>query len=103
MFFYKSDSQEADIEWISDPQSLSNLDSPNGTRALQYTNQAVKAGSKSTEFYGEAPNDATSAVHEYRLDWTVTSTKFYLDGVLQRTMTKNVPSEAGSWVWNNWV
>ena len=100
---YESDSQETDIEWISDPQSLSNTNSPNGTRTLQYTNQAVNDGSHATEYYGQAPDDATSAVHEYRLDWTADSTKYYLDGVLQRTMTTNVPSQAGSWVWNNWV
>jgi beta-glucanase (GH16 family) len=102
MFFYKSDNQESDIEWISDPESKSNLNSPNGTRAMQYTNQAVKAGSKATMVYGPAPDDATSAVHAYRIDWTEGSTKYYLDDVLQHTMTTNVPSEAGPWVWNSW-
>ena len=102
MFFYKSDRQESDIEWISDPNSKSNLNSPNGTRAMQYTNQAVKVGSQSTEVYGPAPADAVSAVHAYRIDWTNGSTKYYLDNALQHTMTTNVPSKAGSWVWNSW-
>ena len=102
MFFYKSDNQESDIEWISDPESKSNLNSPNGTRAMQYTNQAVNAGSEATMVYGPAPNDATSAVHAYRIDWKEGSTKYYLDNVLQHTMKTNVPTEAGPWVWNSW-
>lgn len=101
MFFYKSDSQETDIEWISDAASNSNLNSPNGSRAMQYTNQAVSGG-KATMVYGPAPADATFAVHAYRTDWTEHSVNYFLDGVLQHTMTTNVPSEAGSWVWNNW-
>ena len=104
MFFYHSDSQESDIEWISDPKSKSNLNSPNGTRAMQYTNQALNGNTNdATMFYGPAPEDATSAVHEYRIDWTEGETKYYLDGALQRTMKKNVPTVAGPWVWNNWV
>jgi beta-glucanase (GH16 family) len=102
MFFYKSDNQETDIEWISDPDSHSNLNSPNGTRAMQYTNQATSPGSEATMVYGPAPADAVSVVHAYRIDWTADETRYYLDGVLQHTMTTNVPSESGSWVWNNW-
>ncbi|KAK3697073.1 hypothetical protein LTR37_017671 [Vermiconidia calcicola] len=104
MFFYKTDSQETDIEWISDPKSLSNKDSPSGGRELQYTNQALNGNNgQNTHAYGPAPRDATSAVHEYRIDWTADSTKYYLDGVLQHTMTDNVPNVAGPWVWNNWA
>ena len=69
---------------------------------MEYTNQPVNGG-KSTYTAGTAPADATSAVHEYRLDWDQDSTKFYVDGVLQQTMTTNVPSKAGYWIWNNWV
>lgn len=101
-FFYKSDNQESDIEWISDKKSKSNLNSPNGTRAMQYTNQAVRKGGKPTMVYGPAPEDATSAVHAYRIDWTEGKTEYYLDDVLQVTMTTNVPSQAGPWLWNNW-
>lgn len=104
MFFYKTDSQEADIEWISDPTSKSNLNSPNGTRAMQYTNQALDGNpNDATMFYGPAPADATSQIHEYRLDWQPGSTSFYIDGVFQRKMTTNVPDQAAYWLINNWV
>jgi beta-glucanase (GH16 family) len=53
--------------------------------------------------YGKAPADATSAVHEYRLDWTPSATKFYVDGVHQRTQIHNVPNQKSSWIMNNWV
>lgn len=104
LFFYKSDSQESDIEWISDPQSHSNLDSPTGHRMMQYTNQALDGNpDDATMFYGAAPSDATSAVHEYRLDWQPGSTSFYVDGVLQRRIKKNVPDQPAAWIINNWV
>lgn len=61
MFFYQSDSQETDIEWISDPRSQSNVYANNGTRALQYTNQAVNGVFEdATSAFGRAPEDATS-------------------------------------------
>ncbi|KAK3052670.1 hypothetical protein LTR09_006151 [Extremus antarcticus] len=103
LFFYQSDQQESDIEWISAKSSHSNTDSPSGQRELQYTNQATAAGGKATHFYGTAPADVTSAYHEYRIDWTSNSTEYYLDGVLQRTMTTNVASVASAFVLNNWV
>ena len=104
MFFYNSDSQEADIEWLSDPSSTSNTIANNGTRAMQYTNQALDGNPEdATSLFGAAPSDATSNVHVYRLDWTADYTQYYIDGVLQQTMTTNVPTASGPWVWNNWV
>ena len=104
MFLYHSDSQEADIEWLSDPASQSNIDAHNGTRAMQYTNQALNGDrSDATSLFGPSIKDATSHIHEYRLDWTAQYTKYYMHGALQQTMTTNVPTEAGAWVWNNWV
>lgn len=61
MFLYQSDSQETDIEWISDPASRSNKFASNGTRAMQYTNQALKGTSAdASSAFGRAPEDATS-------------------------------------------
>jgi beta-glucanase (GH16 family) len=51
---------------------------------------------------GPAPTTATTEVHEYRIDWTPTFTAFYVDGVLQKKYTTNVPSAPGPWLWNNW-
>jgi hypothetical protein len=102
MYFYESDNQEVDIEWLSDPASQSNIDSGRG-RALFYTNQAVTPGSSSTSETGEEPSDAFSAVHNYRVDWDGKTSTFYLDNKLQYQFKTNVPTaKDGHWMWNNW-
>lgn len=102
MFLYESDNQEVDIEWLSDPASQSNIDSGR-RRALFYTNQATEADGSSTSDTGDAPSDATSVVHNYRIDWDSTSSSFYLDDELQYQFKTNVPtSKEGHWMWNNW-
>jgi beta-glucanase (GH16 family) len=103
MFFYQSDSQEIDIEWISDPSSTSNQNTNNGTRVMQYTNQGPHGTEDSIEINGRAPDDATSEVHEYRIDWTPESSSFYLDGVFQQQIDGNVPTVGGAWTWNAWT
>jgi len=102
MYFYESDNQEVDIEWLSDPASQSNIDSGLG-RALFYTNQAVTPGESSTSAAGEVCDDAFSAVHNYRVDWDGKTSTFYLDDQLQYQFDKNVPTaKDGHWMWNNW-
>lgn len=101
-FFYQSDTQETDIEYLTDPSSLSN-NGPGNPIPVWYTNQAVNPEDEAaTQATGPAPSDCTTAVHEYRLDWTSDYTAFYLDGKFQMKFTTNVPSEPGPWVWNNW-
>ena len=91
-FFYKNDNQETDIEILT-----ANLGS-----GVHYTNQPNVPGQGSTTITGPLPSDATTAFHEYRLDWVHGRTDFYLDGILQKSLTANVPSVAGEWIWNNW-
>lgn len=90
MFLYYDESNETDIEWISDPSSFANIDQNNGTRAMLYTNQGPNGNEDATTVSGIAASDATSQVHEYRLDWTPSETRFYLDGNLQQTIKDNV-------------
>lgn len=99
MFFYKSDSQETDIEWLSDPASLSN----GGTRKLHFTNQDANGDGSSTHNAITPPADATSAEHEYRLDWTEGLVEWYVDGAKMWETTQDVPSVPGPWVFNNWA
>ncbi|KAL9103334.1 MAG: hypothetical protein Q9187_009016, partial [Circinaria calcarea] len=91
-FFYKGDTQESDIEILT-----SKL-----TSGIHYTNQNPTAGSLSTTATNSLPADATTTMHEYRLDWLPGKTVFYLDGVQQEEYTENVPSVPGAWLWNNW-
>lgn len=98
MFFYKSDTQESDIEWLSDAQSESNQ----GTRQLWFTNQDENGDGKPTDTAVPPPSDATSAEHEYRIDWTEGLVQFFVDGVQQWQTDQDVPNVPGSWIWNNW-
>lgn len=98
MFFYKSDTQEIDIEFLSDPQSTAQ----DGVPALHYTNQHA-AGQPTTTSYTPPPSDYDTSVVEYKIDWTKDYTAFYVNGVLQEMYTQNVPTVAGTWLWNNWA
>lgn len=91
-FFYKSDSQEADIEVITGGEY----------KGIHYTNQKVTKTADKTTVESPIPADLTTELHEYRLDWLPDRTDFYLDGVKQASLTENVPSVAGAWLWNNW-
>lgn len=91
-FFYKSDSQEADIEVLT-----------GGTfKGVHYTNQKANSAAAPTTKSLPLTPDLTTGFHEYRLDWLPGRTDFYLDGALQASFTENVPTEAGKWLWNNW-
>lgn len=94
-FFYKTNTQEIDIEFLSDPNSTANTA---GKASLHYTNQA----NPSITSAHLPPSDIGSAVHEYRIDWTKDFTAFYVDGVLQQKYTQNVPTMPGTWLWENW-
>lgn len=103
-FFYYSDEQEIDIEYLTNSSSTSNPAGQglNQPPWLQYTNQAVEGGGQPTYATG-APPANVAILHEYRVDWIPGKTMFFLDGVLQQTFTTNVPTTAGPWVWNNWA
>lgn len=90
-FFYSNDTQETDIEILT-----SDLGD------VRYTNQAVNGSYDASEMSSASPSDVTEAYHAYRLDWTKEATKFYIDGVLKASITDNVPSVPGFWMWNNW-
>lgn len=91
-FFYKDDNQESDIEILT-----ATLD-----QGAHYTNQRLIPGGQATTVTKPMPDDATTAMHEYRIDWLQDRTDFFLDGQLQQTFTDNVPNTAGAWLWNNW-
>lgn len=102
IFLYSSDNQETDIEWLSSPESQSNIDR-GLSQALWYTNQAVVPKTPSTHETSHAPAGAFSGVHNYRIDWNSSSSTFYVDGEFQFQLTENVPTATdGHWLWNNW-
>ena len=100
IFFHKSDNCEIDIEYLTDPTSLSNPGSGRPPH-MMYTNQPRIAGDRPSQVFGKAPEDVGTA-HEYRIDWIPEATLFYVDGHLQAKMHQNVPREPCAFVWNNW-
>ncbi|WYZ40615.1 hypothetical protein EsH8_IV_000956 [Colletotrichum jinshuiense] len=99
MFFYHDDTQETDIEWLSDQNSESNA----GTRKVWFATQATSGNQKKAFKAVAPPSKATSTEHEYRLDWFPGLARFYIDGVKVWETTKTVPTVPGAWVFNNWA
>ncbi|KAG9637528.1 concanavalin A-like lectin/glucanase, partial [Aureobasidium melanogenum] len=89
--FYANDTQEVDFAFLTSDISKAWL-----------TNEQTSYGAPYTTYSVAAPADANTAWHEYRLDWLPGASKFYIDGVLVQTITDNVPTTPGSWIWNNW-
>jgi hypothetical protein len=88
---YMNDTQETDIEIrTGDPTHV------------HFTNQQTHPSIGETTYAVPAPDDMTSAFHEYRYDWLPTGTNFYIDGVLIMSINRNVPSTAGWLMWNSW-
>ena len=118
-FFYKSDHQEIDIEFITNSSALANdistlppaqkkeyrkwTDAEKARLPLHYTNQPLKKGGAETFSWGPGAVDVDVMEHEYRIDWTQGRVEFFLDGVSQQVFTSNVPTKAGNWIWNNWA
>ncbi|KAF2837084.1 glycoside hydrolase family 16 protein [Patellaria atrata CBS 101060] len=102
IFFYKDDCNEIDIEYLSDGRSLSNP--PDHSTPLQYTNQDLQCNrDQNTHTTRPRPADATTALHEYRIDWTKGKVVFRTDGAVQTTFTSDVPSVGGTFLLNNWA
>jgi len=89
--FYGNDTQESDIAFLTSDNSV-----------LHLTNEQTAYGNPATSFQVAAPVDAATAFHEYRMDWLPGQTLFYIDGALVYTITQNVPSTPGFFLWNNW-
>jgi beta-glucanase (GH16 family) len=89
--FYANDHQEVDFAFLSSDTSVVHL-----------TNEQVDYTAPFSSYTSAAPSDSTTAYHEYRVDWSPSSTKFYIDGVLIQTITDNVPNTPGFLLWNNW-
>lgn len=106
MFFYKTDQQEIDIEYLTDPKSAANniytSSSTGEDIPIWYSNQAVEEGTDATQKTGPVVGDPTE-FHVYRIVWTKYYTAFYVDGEFQYRYYDNVPSEPGAFIFNNWA
>nr|POE47831.1 hypothetical protein CFP56_01160 [Quercus suber] len=110
LFFYEANTQEIDMEYVSNITSQQNEPVNTGQSSLgsipplQLMNQATD-GNPDDATYSTVllPSDATTVEHEYRIDWLEGLAEFYIDGSLVQTYTDNVPTVPGTWIWNNWA
>lgn len=98
MFFYKDDTQESDIEWLSDPNNTSD----NGVNHLWMTNQAVNGNKDDKTSIPVTPPANPFEEHEYRIDWLYDRVEWYVDAVKVAETDQNIPWKAGIWAVNNW-
>ncbi|KAI4719518.1 concanavalin A-like lectin/glucanase [Aureobasidium sp. EXF-10727] len=89
--FYSNDTQEIDFAFLTSNTGVAHL-----------TTEQVSPDSPQSSYQVSAPSDATSAYHEYRVDWLPGKAQFFIDGKLVQTITDNVPTSPGFWLWNNW-
>ncbi|KAF8600000.1 concanavalin A-like lectin/glucanase [Ceratobasidium sp. AG-I] len=96
-FTYQSDTQEADIEFLSSDadyyQTMHHTNQPgllNGDTDPNASKTVVIPGADFTAF------------HEHRLDWLPGSSKYFYDGTLKSTVSKNSPTVASSLLANVW-
>ncbi|RDB17495.1 Beta-glucanase [Hypsizygus marmoreus] len=98
-FFYLNDNQETDWEILT---STTLTSSPYVPAGIWASNQALVPGNPSTHVTVPFTFDPSQGYHEYRIDWVAEATTFYIDGVQKARLTTNVPTQAGSWIWNSW-
>ncbi|KAG8712283.1 hypothetical protein FRC08_014797 [Ceratobasidium sp. 394] len=96
-FTYQSNTQEADIEFLSSDA--------NYYQTLHQTNQPGLVNDDTDPDAAKVvtiPGADFTAFHEHRLDWLPASTKYFYDGTLKSTVSKNSPTVASSILANVW-
>ncbi|KAA8904566.1 concanavalin A-like lectin/glucanase domain-containing protein [Sphaerosporella brunnea] len=98
-FVYYDDSEESDVEIVTRDAD--------GGRWVHYTNHPAYDPNTDTLTPNATFKDLLAKpwweMQEHRLDWTAETTKFWQDGVLKRTISKNVPSHPGKVMINLWA
>ncbi|KAI8987089.1 concanavalin A-like lectin/glucanase domain-containing protein [Pilobolus umbonatus] len=98
-YFYRNDTCEIDIE------SLSKLKDPDQVYFAIQPQVYHKNGSAAyvTSEKHPLPFVSSTGYHEYRFDWLPHSVNFYIDGVLVREMTTNIPKSPGRILFSHWT
>ncbi|OCL12042.1 glycoside hydrolase family 16 protein, partial [Glonium stellatum] len=101
-FWFRNDSQEIDLEFLSKQFN----DSSSAVNLVLQTPLSVAAGydaSGTPEFKVEAlPFRPDKEFHEYRFDWSPEKVSFYADGRWLYDMTNYSPNSPGHLVMNHW-
>ncbi|KZT29539.1 glycoside hydrolase family 16 protein [Neolentinus lepideus HHB14362 ss-1] len=90
-FSYYSDSQESDIEFLTNVTDYSHI--------VHYTNQP---GNTSSNRKNVTVSNTLTSFNEHRFDWLAKETIFYVNGKETTSMTADVPNEASHILANVW-
>nr|OQO21013.1 hypothetical protein B0A51_12877 [Rachicladosporium sp. CCFEE 5018] len=97
-FWYRNDTQEIDVEYLSKNASIVNTILQSGAAAAH----GFDAAGTSTYQKYNAGLALSDEYHEYRYDWLPDRVNFYLDGVKISTYTENVPDAPGHLLLSHW-
>ncbi|OQO14490.1 hypothetical protein B0A48_01368 [Cryoendolithus antarcticus] len=97
-FWYRNDTQEIDVEYLSKNTSIVNTILQSGAAAAQ----GFDAAGTSTYQKYDAGLSLSDEYHEYRYDWLPDRVDFYLDGLKISTYTENVPDAPGHLLLSHW-
>ena len=105
-FWYRNDTQEIDMEFLSkDPKTLNlvvhSSESDKASSIMGSGALGVLDASESNMPW-ESPFDLPQDFHEYRFDWMPDRIDFYVDGSLVRTTTENLPESPGHLMLSHW-
>jgi len=105
-FWYRNDTQEIDMEFLSkDPKTLNlvvhSLESARASSIKGSGDLGVMEASASSSTW-LSPVGLPNDFHEYRFDWMPDRIDFYVDGSLVRTMTENIPDSPGHLMLSHW-
>ncbi|GAA5906326.1 hypothetical protein JCM8208_003518 [Rhodotorula glutinis] len=99
-FTYTDDNNEIDIEALSSYYTKGYGYSVQP--GLEFTNQPLTPGKKSTNAAVAYNFDPTADFHNYTIVWQKGKSEFHVDGKLRKTFRDNVPSVGASFLWNAW-
>ncbi|KAL9596498.1 MAG: hypothetical protein Q9219_005759 [cf. Caloplaca sp. 3 TL-2023] len=94
LFWYKSDTQEIDVELLSSQNTDAFNDKP--------VNFVLHAEGPHDQDNPEVPIQPFDGYHEYRFDWSPDKVSFYTDGQHIEDCTIGVPKLPGRIMFNHW-
>ncbi|PNS19322.1 Beta-glucanase [Sphaceloma murrayae] len=107
-FWYRNDTSELDLEYLSRQLNSANVSSPAPLNLVIQTPLSASRGfdASDTPFFRPfpLPFDPSSSYHEYRIDWLPESVTFFADGTPLWSVTNVtvIPREPGHLILNHW-
>lgn len=106
-FWYRNDTQEIDMEFLSkDPKALNLVvhspESNKPSRSVKGSGALGVMEASDSSIAWLSPVDLPQDFHEYRFDWMPDRIDFYVDGSLVQTTTENIPDSPDHLMLSHW-